>query len=114
MESIEEILVKLWNKLEFMIRWPSWDEVLTKVRVFPVFREQAITIMERAAIGYLFFLPLKLGIEQTNKVPGKIKISYLSVEIFERPLNIPKHLSIENIGILYNYALVRYFVSRII
>ena len=32
-----------------------------------------------------------------NKVPGKIKISYLSVKIFERPL-------IENIGILYNYG----------
>ena len=35
-----------------------------------------------------------------NKVPGKIKISYLSVEIFERP-------SIENIGILYNYGPVK-------
>ena len=32
-----------------------------------------------------------------NKVPDKIKISYLLVEIFERPL-------IENIGILYNYG----------
>ena len=31
------------------------DEVLTKVRVFSVFREQAITPMERTAIGYLFF-----------------------------------------------------------
>ena len=50
------------------------------------------------------FLPLKLGIEQMNKVPGKIKISYLSVKIFERPLNIPKRHSIENIGILYNYG----------
>ena len=32
-----------------------------------------------------------------NKGPGKIKISYLLVEIFERP-------SIQNIGILYNYG----------
>ena len=39
-----------------------------------------------------------------NKVPGKIKISYLSVKIFERPLNIPKRPSIENIGIFYNYG----------
>ena len=39
-----------------------------------------------------------------NKVPGKIKISYVLVEIFERPLNIPKRPSIENIGILYNYG----------
>ena len=62
-------------------------EVLTKVRVFSVFHEQAITSMERTAIGYLF-LPLKLGIEQMNKVPGKLKISYLLVEIFERPLII--------------------------
>ena len=37
-----------------------------------------------------------------NKVPGKIKISYLLVEIFEHPLNIPERPSIENIGILYN------------
>ena len=36
------------------------------------------------------------------KVPGKIKISYLLVEIFERPLTIPKRPSIENI--LYNYG----------
>ena len=35
-------------------------EVLTKVRVFSVFREQAITPMKRTAI----VLPLKLGIEQ--------------------------------------------------
>ena len=49
-------------------------------------------------------LPLKLGIEQINKIPGKIKISYLLVEICERPLNIPKRPSIENIGILYNYG----------
>ena len=35
---------------------------------------------------------------------GKIKISYLLVEIFERPLNIPKRPSIENIGILHNYG----------
>ena len=41
-----------------------------------------------------------------NKVPGKIKISYLSVEIFEHPLNIPKHPSIENIGILYHYGIL--------
>ena len=39
-----------------------------------------------------------------NKVPGKIKISYLLVEIFERPLNIPKRPSIENFDILYNYG----------
>ena len=39
-----------------------------------------------------------------NKVPGKIKISYLLVEIFERPLNIPKRPSLENIGIIYNYG----------
>ena len=39
-----------------------------------------------------------------NKLPGKIKISYLSVEIFERPLNIPTRPSIENIGILDNYG----------
>ena len=50
------------------------------------------------------FLPLKLGIEQMNKVPGKIKISNVLVEIFERPLNIPKRPSMENIGILYNYG----------
>ena len=35
-------------------------EVLKKVRMFPVCREQAIMPMERTAIGYLF-LPLKLG-----------------------------------------------------
>ena len=52
----------------------------------------------------IYFLPLKLGIEQLNKVPGKIKISYLLVETFERPLNIPKRPSIENIGIIYNYG----------
>ena len=40
-----------------------------------------------------------------NKVPCKVKISYVLVEIFERPLNIPKCPSIENIGILYNYGL---------
>ena len=40
-----------------------------------------------------------------NKAPGKIKISYLLVEVFERPLNIPKRPSIENIGILHNYGL---------
>ena len=39
-----------------------------------------------------------------NKVPGKIKISFVLVEIFERLLNIPKRPSIENIGILYNYG----------
>ena len=32
-----------------------------------------------------------------NKVPGKIKISYLLVEMFERPW-------MENIGMLYNYG----------
>ena len=36
-----------------------------------------------------------------NKVPGKIK---LLVEMFERPLNIPKRPLIENFGILYNYG----------
>ena len=39
-----------------------------------------------------------------NKVPGKIIISYLLAEIFERPLNIPKHPSKESIGILLNYG----------
>ena len=39
-----------------------------------------------------------------NKVPGKVKISYLFVEIFEHPLNIPKCPSIVNIGIFYNYG----------
>ena len=39
-----------------------------------------------------------------NKEPGKIKISDVLVEIFERPVNIPKRPSIENIGILYNYG----------
>ena len=39
-----------------------------------------------------------------NRLPGKIKISYVLVEIFERPLNIPKRPSIENIAILYNYG----------
>ena len=39
-----------------------------------------------------------------NKVPGKIKVSYVLVEIFERPLNIYKRPSIENIGILHNYG----------
>ena len=39
-----------------------------------------------------------------NTVPGKIKISYLLLEIFERPLNILQCSSIENIGILYNYS----------
>ena len=33
-----------------------------------------------------------------NKEPGKIKISYVLVKIFELPLNIPKRPSIENIG----------------
>ena len=35
-----------------------------------------------------------------NKVPGKIEIKYLLVEIFERPLNIPKRTLKERIGIL--------------
>ena len=39
-----------------------------------------------------------------NNVLGKLKISYLLVEIYERPLNIPKRPSIENIGILYIYG----------
>ena len=39
-----------------------------------------------------------------NKVPYKIKISYVLVEIFERPLNIPKRPSIENIDIFQNYG----------
>ena len=84
--------------------WVCHREVLKKVRVFSAFREQAITPMEITAIGYSFFLPLKLGIEQLNKVSGKIKISYLLVEIFERPLNNPKRPWIENIGILYKYC----------
>ena len=67
--------------------------------MFSGFREEAITRMKRTT-----FLPFKLGIEKMNKVPGKIKISYLLVEIFERPLNIPKRPSIENIGILNNYG----------
>ena len=50
------------------------------------------------------FLPSKLGIEQINKVPGEIKISYLLVEIIKRPINIPKRPSIENIDILNNYG----------
>ena len=45
-------------------------EVLTKVRVFSVFREQAITSMKRTAI----VLPLKLEIEKINKAPGEIEI----------------------------------------
>ena len=49
-------------------------EVLTMVRVFSQFREQVITPKERTTIGYLFFLLLKLGIAQMNKVPGKIEI----------------------------------------
>ena len=57
-------------------------EVLTKVRVFSVFCEQAITPMKRTAIVFTWEL---------NK-------------LFERPLNIPKCPSIENIGILYNYG----------
>ena len=52
----------------------------------------------------IYFLPLKLGIEQINKVPGIIKISYLLVEIFERPLNISKRPFKESIDILYNYG----------
>ena len=43
------------------------------------------------------FLLLKPRIEQMNKVPGKIKISYSLVEIFERRL-------MKNIGKLYNYG----------
>ena len=50
------------------------------------------------------FLPLKLGIQQLNKVSCKIKISYLLVEIFECPLNIPKRPSIKIISILYDYG----------
>ena len=37
-----------------------------------------------------------------NKVPGKIL--KILVEIFERPLNILKRPSIENIGILNNHG----------
>ena len=37
-----------------------------------------------------------------NKVPGKIEIYYLLVEIFERPLNIPERPLKESIGIFYN------------
>ena len=39
-----------------------------------------------------------------NKVPGRIKISYLLVEIFERSLNNPIRPSNENIGTFYNYG----------
>ena len=39
-----------------------------------------------------------------NKVPGEIKISYLLVEIFDRPLNIPKRTLKESFGMLYNYG----------
>ena len=39
-----------------------------------------------------------------KKVSGKIKMSYLLVDKFERTLNISKRPSIENIGILYNYG----------
>ena len=39
-----------------------------------------------------------------NKVPGRIEIWYLLIEIFERPLNIPESPLIENTGILYNYG----------
>ena len=39
-----------------------------------------------------------------NRLPSKIGIWDLLVEIFERPLNISKRPSIENIGILYNYG----------
>ena len=60
--------------------------------------------MKRSAIDYLSLFPRKLGIEQMNNVPGKFKISYLLGEKFERPLNIPKLPSIENISILYNYG----------
>ena len=38
-----------------------------------------------------------------NKVPGKIEIYYLSVEIFEGPSNILKRPLKESIGILHNY-----------
>ena len=54
--------------------------------------------MKRSEIDYLFFPN-----ERMNKVPGKIEI-YLLVEIFERPLNIPKRPSIHNISKLYNYG----------
>ena len=43
---------------------------------------QAIMPKERTAVGYSFF-PIKLGVEQMNKVPGEIEISYLLVEISE-------------------------------
>ena len=45
---------------------------------------------EKTRDRLFIFLSLKLRIEQMNKVPGKIKISYVLVEKFERPLNIPK------------------------
>ena len=43
-------------------------------------------------------------LRQGKEPRSVIKISYLLVEIFERPLNIPKRRSIENIGIHYNYG----------
>ena len=57
--------------------------------------------------GYAFekmrdWLFKKIGIEQMNKLSGKIEIEYLLIEIFERPLNIPKRPLKENIAILYN------------
>ena len=39
-----------------------------------------------------------------NKVLGKITISYLLVEVLERPSNIPKRPLKESIDILYNYG----------
>ena len=58
---------------------------------------QGVTPKRRSAIDYLnFFLP-RLGIEQMNKVSGKI-------EIFERLLTISKRPLKESIGILYNYG----------
>ena len=39
-----------------------------------------------------------------NKVAGEIKITDVLVEIFERPFDIPKRPSVENISIFYNYG----------
>ena len=68
---------------------------MTIVRVFSACHAQGVTPMKRSAIDYL----TKIGIEQMNRVPGKVEI-YPLVEIFERPLIIPKRPLIENIDII--------------
>ena len=51
-------------------KFKYFDEVLTIVRVFSVCQAQGVTPIKRSAIDYL----TKNGIEQMNKVPGKIEI----------------------------------------